>query len=92
MRKDSERVSCYIFLMTSAQAPSYGQLLKRIRLTKRDAEGRPQPWTQYELHRLSGVAESEICAIEKGRRSPQDGTRVKLATALEAPELLPADL
>lgn len=66
--------------------------MKRIRLTKRDKDGRPQPWTQYEVHRLSGVSESEISEIENGKRNPQEATRVRLAAALEADELMPADL
>jgi transcriptional regulator with XRE-family HTH domain len=78
--------------MATTQELSYGRLLKRIRLTKRDKDGRPQPWTQYEVHRLSGVAESEISEIEREKRNPQDGTKVKLATALDAPELMPAGL
>jgi plasmid maintenance system antidote protein VapI len=78
--------------MVTAQGLSWGKLMRRIRLTKRDKEGRPQPWTQYEVHRLSGVSESEISEIENEKRAPQDGTKVRLAQALEAEELMPADL
>lgn len=78
--------------MTSAQALPFGKLLKRIRLSQVDKDGKPQPWTQYELARESKVAESEICQLERCKRSPQDGTRMKLAAALKAPQLMPPDL
>lgn len=84
-------VSCYILFMAT-QEHSYGTLLKRTRLLKKSKEGKPQPWTQYEVHKASGVAESEISEIERGKRNPQDGTKVKLASALGAPELMPAGL
>lgn len=82
--------ACYIFLM-AAQEESYGKRMKRIRLTKRDDAGRPQPWTQYQLHVASGVSEMAISQIENGR-VPQDANKVRLASALGAKELMPEDM
>jgi transcriptional regulator with XRE-family HTH domain len=58
---------------------------------KRGEDGKPEPWTQYRLAKESGVSESGIYQIESGRE-PQDATKVRLATALGAPELLPDGL
>lgn len=54
----------------------------------RDEDGKLMPWTQYRLHKASGVSESTICEIENDEREAQDITRAKLADALGAPELL----
>ena len=45
-------------------------------------------WSQKELAEHSGIAQSEISKIERGRKSPTIDTYSRLATALQLDELL----
>jgi len=45
-------------------------------------------WSQKELAGHSGIAQSEISRIERGRKSPTMDTYSRLATALQLDELL----
>jgi DNA-binding XRE family transcriptional regulator len=45
-------------------------------------------WSQKELAEHSGIAQSEISKIERGRKSPTMDTYSRLATALQLDELL----
>ena len=45
-------------------------------------------WSQRELAGHSGIAQSEISKIERGRKSPTMDTYSRLATALQLDELL----
>ncbi len=85
-------VRCYILFMVATQEKSFGPSLRRLRLMMKDEKGRPQPWTQYQLAKASGVSEAAISQIESRGRCPQDGTIIRLASALGAPQLLPSHL
>lgn len=78
--------------MVMTQEKTFGVNLKKLRLMMKDDKGRPSPWTQYQLHKASGVSEAEISQIEARGRHPQDATIVRLASALGAPQLLPSHL
>jgi DNA-binding XRE family transcriptional regulator len=45
-------------------------------------------WTQKELAEHSGIAQSEISRIERGRKSPTIDTYSRLATAMQLDDLL----
>jgi DNA-binding XRE family transcriptional regulator len=45
-------------------------------------------WSQQELAGHSGIAQSEISKIERGRKSPTMDTYSRLATALQLDQLL----
>jgi ribosome-binding protein aMBF1 (putative translation factor) len=45
-------------------------------------------WSQKELAEQSGIAQSEISKIERGRKSPTIDTYSRLATAMELDDLL----
>lgn len=47
-------------------------------------------WSQQDLARHSGIAQSEISRIERGRKSPTLDTYSRLATALEFDDLVVA--
>jgi transcriptional regulator with XRE-family HTH domain len=78
--------------MVTTQGKSFGATLKKLRLMMKDDRGKPEPWTQYQLHKASGVSEAEISQIECKGRQPQDATIVRLSSALGAPQLLPPHL
>ncbi len=78
--------------MVATQGKFNGLTLRKLRLMMKDEKGRPTPWTQYQLHKASGVSEAEISQIECRGRQPQDATIIRLATALGAPQLLPSHL
>jgi plasmid maintenance system antidote protein VapI len=78
--------------MVATQEKSIGPTVKRLRLMMKDEKGRPQPWTQYQLAKASGISEAAISQIECRGRHPQDATIIRLASALGAPQLLPSHL
>jgi transcriptional regulator with XRE-family HTH domain len=43
-------------------------------------------WSQTRLSALTGIAQSDLSAIENGRRVPGAGWRRRLATVFELPE------
>jgi transcriptional regulator with XRE-family HTH domain len=49
------------------------------------AERLKRGWSQTKLSMLTGIAQSDLSAVENGRKLPHAGWRARLARALELP-------
>src|ERR1017187_2848462 len=90
---DFDRLLDDIASEAAAEGPAAGRDLRARQLKYRFINQlierrRSLDWSQKELAEHSGIAQSEISKIERGRKSPTMDTYSRLATALRLDELL----